>query len=77
MSGNYFPKPYSEFKPLVREIQSGEKPGECIGGGAESSVWRVALGGLSYAVKFTNPYSPRGRKRDIPRAVEGNEQIYS
>lgn len=74
MSGNYFPKPYSEFQPLVREIQAGGGTGEYIGGGAESSVWRVALEGLNYAVKFTNPYSPRGRKRDVQRAVEGKVQ---
>ncbi len=70
MSERYFERSYSEFEPLVREIKTGTSTAEFIGDGAESSVWRVALDGISYAVKCTNVYSSRGRRRDVQRATE-------
>jgi predicted Ser/Thr protein kinase len=66
------PWPYDVFEPIVADIKAGTSSAEFLGSGSESSVWRATIEGSDYAIKFAREYSPRGRRRDTRKAVEGN-----
>ena len=60
---------YKYFKPAVDAIREDETDAFYVGDGAESIVWKASVDDREYAIKFIKKLSPRGRPRNIERAV--------
>lgn len=69
MSEQLLPRNFEDFRESIEAIKDGA--GEYVGGGSESYVWRAILDDEAYAIKISQPLSPRGKPRDTFRATQG------